>query len=302
MTVRWREDCFEPPPRAGRGRRPRDRRARRARLAHPRRPRRAARRLARPGATGSSSSCSRCAGRCGSSITPSALALGAVRRALAPTAAGSPAGAPTWVATWAGRWALGAGGAVEVGEDPVETLARELQEEWAVEPERLAVEALVVLPNRAGDARRPGVAARRAPRSCATTSTTPTPGGRPTPRAWPDEAEPSLLRLGTLLAGRERVLTLPHAEVPLVHPLGDLPDAADRLARARPRGRRSTCFGWAHGIGWIVMSLLCIAAAAAARHPALARPSWSRSWAASDRSRAASGSWSRTRRDRAAAA
>ena len=36
-----------------------------------------------------------------------------------------------WVATWAGRWALGAGGAVEVGEDPVLTLARELEEEWA---------------------------------------------------------------------------------------------------------------------------------------------------------------------------
>jgi 8-oxo-dGTP diphosphatase len=53
-----------------------------------------------------------------------------------------------WVATWAGRWALGAGGAVEVGEDPVETLARELEEEWSVTPERLTVEALVSLPNR----------------------------------------------------------------------------------------------------------------------------------------------------------
>ncbi len=53
-----------------------------------------------------------------------------------------------WVATWAGRWALGAGGAVEVGEDPVEALARELEEEWAVVPERLTVEALVCLPNR----------------------------------------------------------------------------------------------------------------------------------------------------------
>jgi 8-oxo-dGTP diphosphatase len=48
-----------------------------------------------------------------------------------------------WVATWAGRWALGAGGAVEVGENPVHTLARELQEEWSVAPERLSVEALV---------------------------------------------------------------------------------------------------------------------------------------------------------------
>ncbi len=48
-----------------------------------------------------------------------------------------------WLASWAGRWALGAGGAVEVGEDPVETLARELDEEWSVAPERLTVEALV---------------------------------------------------------------------------------------------------------------------------------------------------------------
>ena len=30
----------------------------------------------------------------------------------------------SWVATWAGRWALGAGGSVEVGEDPVDTLTR----------------------------------------------------------------------------------------------------------------------------------------------------------------------------------
>jgi 8-oxo-dGTP diphosphatase len=52
-----------------------------------------------------------------------------------------------WVATWAGRWALGAGGAVEVGENPALTLARELEEEWSVEPERLTVEALVRLPH-----------------------------------------------------------------------------------------------------------------------------------------------------------
>jgi 8-oxo-dGTP diphosphatase len=52
-----------------------------------------------------------------------------------------------WVATWAGRWALGAGGAVEVGEDPVQTLTRELDEEWSVQPERAPVEALVCLPN-----------------------------------------------------------------------------------------------------------------------------------------------------------
>jgi 8-oxo-dGTP diphosphatase len=52
-----------------------------------------------------------------------------------------------WVATWAGRWALGAGGAVDVGENPVDTLTRELREEWSVKAERLRVEALVRLPH-----------------------------------------------------------------------------------------------------------------------------------------------------------
>src|SRR3954449_5340989 len=51
-----------------------------------------------------------------------------------------------WVSTWAGMWALGAGGAVDVGEDPARALARELQEEWGVVPERLVVEALVATP------------------------------------------------------------------------------------------------------------------------------------------------------------
>jgi ADP-ribose pyrophosphatase YjhB (NUDIX family) len=52
-----------------------------------------------------------------------------------------------WVATWAGRWALGAGGSVEVDENPTGTLRRELREEWSVEPERMSVEALLRLPN-----------------------------------------------------------------------------------------------------------------------------------------------------------
>lgn len=52
-----------------------------------------------------------------------------------------------WLSSWPGRWALGAGGAVDVGESPAQTLARELYEEWAVQAERLTVEALVCLPH-----------------------------------------------------------------------------------------------------------------------------------------------------------
>jgi ADP-ribose pyrophosphatase YjhB (NUDIX family) len=53
-----------------------------------------------------------------------------------------------WLSSWPGRWALGAGGAVDVGESPVDTLTRELREEWSVAPERVQVEALVRLPHR----------------------------------------------------------------------------------------------------------------------------------------------------------
>ena len=53
-----------------------------------------------------------------------------------------------WVASWAGRWALGAGGAVDLGENPADTLVRELNEEWAVSPERVQGEALLRLPHR----------------------------------------------------------------------------------------------------------------------------------------------------------
>jgi ADP-ribose pyrophosphatase YjhB (NUDIX family) len=52
-----------------------------------------------------------------------------------------------WLASWPGRWALGAGGSVEVDENPTHTLSRELREEWSVEAERLSVEALVHLPS-----------------------------------------------------------------------------------------------------------------------------------------------------------
>jgi 8-oxo-dGTP diphosphatase len=52
-----------------------------------------------------------------------------------------------WLASWAGRWALGAGGSVELDENPVQTLTRELKEEWSVQPQRLSIEALVCSPS-----------------------------------------------------------------------------------------------------------------------------------------------------------
>jgi ADP-ribose pyrophosphatase YjhB (NUDIX family) len=52
-----------------------------------------------------------------------------------------------WLSTWPGRWALGAGGAVDLGESPARTLVRELDEEWSVAPERVTAEALVRLPH-----------------------------------------------------------------------------------------------------------------------------------------------------------
>jgi 8-oxo-dGTP diphosphatase len=103
-----------------------------------------------------------------------------------------------WVATWAGRWALGAGGAVELGESPTETLIRELEEEWSVEPERLAVEALVCLPNRmvmlVGQAWLPPGAEVRPDHEHDAHAWWPRDVG-----AWPEEADPALRRMATLL-------------------------------------------------------------------------------------------------------
>lgn len=52
-----------------------------------------------------------------------------------------------WLSSWAGRWALGAGGAVDLGENPAETLVRELREEWSVSPAYARGEALLRLPH-----------------------------------------------------------------------------------------------------------------------------------------------------------
>ena len=104
-----------------------------------------------------------------------------------------------WVASWAGRWALGAGGSVELDESPVDTLRREVEEEWSIAPERLTAEALVLLPSRmwmlVGQAWLPD-------------------GAQVTPDsehdayawwpddvdAWPAEADEELRRLGRLLS------------------------------------------------------------------------------------------------------
>jgi 8-oxo-dGTP pyrophosphatase MutT (NUDIX family) len=103
-----------------------------------------------------------------------------------------------WVATWAGRWALGAGGAVEVGEDPVEALTRELAEEWSVTPERFCVEALLSLPSGmvmlVGQAWLPaGVEVERDPEHDAHA------WWPAEPAAWPDEADPVLRHMATFL-------------------------------------------------------------------------------------------------------
>jgi 8-oxo-dGTP diphosphatase len=103
-----------------------------------------------------------------------------------------------WVSTWAGRWALGAGGAVDLGESPAETLSRELSEEWRLEPERLTVEVLVRLPD--GIAMLVGLA-------------TVADGSEPVPDdehdtwawwpadvdSWPEEADPRLSLMARLL-------------------------------------------------------------------------------------------------------
>ena len=103
-----------------------------------------------------------------------------------------------WLASWAGRWALGAGGAVDVGESPVDTLTRELQEEWSVQPERLRVEALVRLPHDlvmlVGQAwLAPGAEVRR-DHEHDLHAWWPADVG-----AWPEEADPALRTMARLL-------------------------------------------------------------------------------------------------------
>jgi ADP-ribose pyrophosphatase YjhB (NUDIX family) len=103
-----------------------------------------------------------------------------------------------WVASWAGVWALGAGGAVDAGEQPAGALARELLEEWGVEPERLTVEALLATPGGLvlliGQAwLAAGAEVTRDPEHDAHA------WWPPDPADWPDDAHPQLRRMAALL-------------------------------------------------------------------------------------------------------
>jgi len=104
-----------------------------------------------------------------------------------------------WLATWAGRWALGAGGSVEVDEDPIGALTRELREEWSVEPVRLRVEALVQLPSElvllVGQAWLPDGATVEPDHEHDEYAWWPAAVDE-----WPEEADEPLRRIGALLA------------------------------------------------------------------------------------------------------
>ena len=104
-----------------------------------------------------------------------------------------------WLASWPGRWALGAAGSVEVGEQPTDTIARELQEEWSVTPERLRIEALVMRPSElvmlVAQARLPDGAEVTPDAEHDEFAWWPADVGR-----WPEEAHGSLRRMASLLA------------------------------------------------------------------------------------------------------
>jgi 8-oxo-dGTP diphosphatase len=104
-----------------------------------------------------------------------------------------------WLATWAERWALGAAGSVEVGENPIDTLSRELLEEWSVAPERLSVEALIGLPN--GIAMLVGMAWLPEGASVTPDSEHDDFAWWPAdPKRWPEHADEPLRRTAELLA------------------------------------------------------------------------------------------------------
>lgn len=104
-----------------------------------------------------------------------------------------------WLASWPGRWALGAGGSVEVDENPAGAMRRELLEEWSVEPERLIIEALVQMPSElvlmVGQAWLAGGASVSPDHEHDQFAWWPAEVER-----WPAEADEPLRRMGTLLS------------------------------------------------------------------------------------------------------
>lgn len=103
-----------------------------------------------------------------------------------------------WVASWAGIWALGAGGAVDAGEDAALALGRELQEEWGVVPQTIQVEALIANPRDmtmlVGQAwLAPGAEVTRDHEHDAHA------WWPSDPNDWPDDAHPQLRLMATLL-------------------------------------------------------------------------------------------------------
>ena len=127
----------------------------------------------------------------------SLAALCVTRRADGAWLAGRRA---AWLSTWPGRWALGAGGAVDLGESPAHTLTRELKEEWALTPAYLTVEALIRLPHEmvmlVGQAR----LAEGAEDALAMDDEHDTfAWWPPDPADWPPEGDGPLLRMAALL-------------------------------------------------------------------------------------------------------
>jgi 8-oxo-dGTP diphosphatase len=106
-----------------------------------------------------------------------------------------------WLASWAGRWALGAGGSVEVDENPADTMVRELREEWSVDAASMTIEALLLLPSEVvllvGQAWLPEGASVLPDHEHDDFAWWPADI-----RRWPPEADEPLRRISTLLSGR----------------------------------------------------------------------------------------------------
>jgi hypothetical protein len=89
---------------------------------------------------------------------------------------------------------------VEVGENPVETLPRELHEEWSLVPERLTVEALIRIPS--GMVMLVGMAHVADTSGLVMDAEHDEHAWWPAdPQQWPDEADPPLRLMAAMLAG-----------------------------------------------------------------------------------------------------